>query len=415
MRVFHDQGTSDQFEGVTGRKVHITANPSNAVFNLQGVMGSGLLNEFKFGYNAAPTTIVGDAPLVNGVDFGLIALNITGSIANTGIAGQGSSTGVAIPGGLVRANSATNGHASPYDPYSLTIGDTLTRVSRSPCPESGCRGAHHPHGDRSARRNDLRLRQRRRFMANNATTPSTWATSVTRASSTMARPARGSSNRNTSSASSRTSGASARSFTINFGLRYDYYTRWMNATSNVMFDIDTGIIEPSTTPYYKSKKNNFQPRISADYAPTTKTVFRAGFGIFVGPGQTEDQIQPIECGCDQDYGHNVRFPVDLALLQANFATNPNNRAYQPRAYANEYILPERIYQYTVSMQQELTGSLVATAAYVGSQGRNLFLRSVANNITGLIQTSPTAAATVIREFSIVTNSTARSQHPEPIR
>jgi hypothetical protein len=113
VRVFHDQGESNQFEGVSGRKIRITANPSNAVFNLQGVMGSGLLNEFKFGYNAAPTTIVGEAPFVNGIDFGLLAINLTGSIANTGIAGQGSSTGVTIPGGLVRANSATNGHASP--------------------------------------------------------------------------------------------------------------------------------------------------------------------------------------------------------------------------------------------------------------------------------------------------------------
>ena len=34
--------------------------------------------------------------------------------------------------------------------------------------------------------------------------------------------------------------------------------------------------------------------VGATYAPTTKTVFRGGFGIFVGPGQTEDQIQPIE-------------------------------------------------------------------------------------------------------------------------
>ena len=47
------------------------------------------------------------------------------------------------------------------------------------------------------------------------------------------------------------------------------------------------------------------------------------------------------------------------------------------------------------------GQLVATAAYVGSQGRNLFLRSVANNIVGLIQTSPRPRH-VIREFSIVT-------------
>ena len=42
-----------------------------------------------------------------------------------------------------------------------------------------------------------------------------------------------------------------------------------------------------------------------------------------------------------------------------------------------------------------------TAAYVGSQGRNLFLRSVANNITQVITNpNPANAAIVIREFSI---------------
>ena len=44
-------------------------------------------------------------------------------MANTGIAGQGASTGVAIPGGLVRANSATNGQAQPYQPFSLSFID----------------------------------------------------------------------------------------------------------------------------------------------------------------------------------------------------------------------------------------------------------------------------------------------------
>ena len=42
-------------------------------------------------------------------------------MANNGIAGQGSTTGLVTPGGLVRANSATNGHGQPYDPYSLTV------------------------------------------------------------------------------------------------------------------------------------------------------------------------------------------------------------------------------------------------------------------------------------------------------
>ena len=54
------------------------------------------------------------------------------------------------------------------------------------------------------------------------------------------------------------------------------------------------------------------------------------------------------------------------------------------------------------MQQELGSGFAATAGYVGSQGRNLFLRSVANQITDVVPNqNPANAALVIREFSIV--------------
>src|SRR5262249_4309785 len=49
-------------------------------------------------------------------------------IANTGIAGQGATSGVTVPGGLVRANSAQNGRGQPYDPYSLTVADAFSRI-----------------------------------------------------------------------------------------------------------------------------------------------------------------------------------------------------------------------------------------------------------------------------------------------
>ena len=50
------------------------------------------------------------------------------------------------------------------------------------------------------------------------------------------------------------------------------------------------------------------------------------------------------------------------------SSNPNNRSYQPRAYSNDYTVPERVYQYSFSYQQELRGHLVGTVAYVGAQG-----------------------------------------------
>jgi hypothetical protein len=100
------------------------------------------------------------------------------------------------------------------------------------------------------------------------------------------------------------------------------------------------------------------------------------------------------------------FPIDPAVLGSNFANNPNNRQYQPRAYSPDYQVPERVYQYSFSVQQELPGNFIATAAYVGSKGRNLFLRNVTNRIVS-VQTNPDPAqnAIVIRQFDIVQGNT----------
>src|SRR5204862_527712 len=191
------------------------------------------------------------------------------------------------------------------------------------------------------------------------------------------------------------------------GLRYDYYTPMREANDLIVkFNIDTGVIDPNTTRLFESKTNNFQPRVSFTYAPG-RTVFRAGAGMFVGPGQTEDQIQPIESDRISSTISNGAFPLDVAAVVAGFTSNPHRRQGQPRACANEYSVPERIYQYTGSVQQELGGRYTASAAYMGSQGHNLFLRSVANRITQVVTNpNPAANAFVIREFSIVQRDAA---------
>ena len=66
-----------------------------------------------------------------------------------------------------------------------------------------------------------------------------------------------------------------------------------------------------------------------------------------------------------------------------------------------------MYQYTASVQRDLGANLTATVAYVGSQGRNQFLRSVSNRTIGVLQTNLTAAATNVREFDVVTCSDGR--------
>ena len=403
VRASSDRGTSDAPDGVSGRHLKITANPSNAVFNLQGLLSGGMVNELKVGYNAAPSTI--GATTASG--FENFNINLSGSVANSGIAGQGATSGLTIPGGLVRVNSAGNGRGAPYDPYSLSFSDSLSRMAGNHFMKFGA---------------DVRMiRMTTDQLGGTTYSYANLASFLTNTPSTIQYFG------DLSEPSSFSNGASGSkhtkqeyyvayaqdewrvrpNFTLNLGVRYDYYTPLSERDNRIVkFNIETGQLDPQTTPLLKTKKNSFQPRLSLTFSPTSKTVVRGGFGIFVGPGQTEDQVQPIEAeriSTTLSSGALLAYPLDPALARPNFISNPTNRSYQPRAYSNDYTLPERVYQYTTSIQQELPGQMAATVAYIGSQGRNLFLRSIANRTIG-VQSNGASAATQIREFDIVTRN-----------
>ena len=190
--------------------------------------------------------------------------------------------------------------------------------------------------------------------------------------------------------------------TLNYGLRYEYYSPVREVNNlNVQFNINTGTLLPPDHAFYQGVKTNFGPRVGLSYSPTLKTAIRAGFGIFYGPGQTEDLLQPIESDLINMVVNGGGYPIDVNAVRANFISNASNRSFTPRAYSLDYKVPERIYQYNVSVQRELPGRLVVTGAYVGSQGRNLFIRSIANRIIAVrTNPDPTLAGIIIREFDI---------------
>jgi outer membrane receptor protein involved in Fe transport len=170
-------------------------------------------------------------------------------------------------------------------------------------------------------------------------------------------------------------------FTLNYGLRYEYYSPTHEARNlDVVFDINKGVLLPPDSQWYQSSASNFGPRVGFSWSPRPSgkgflggghTVVRAGFGINYGPGQIEDQIQPLQSDRIQLTQSGGSYPVDANALRANFINNPNNRQYQPRAYAPEYQVPERIYQYSFSIQQELPYGMTFTAAYVEARAQPL--------------------------------------------
>lgn len=395
LRFFRDQGKDIAPEGVSGRVVTIEAVPQNAVFGYQAFLNNtgSLINEMKIGYNGARTRINGSAPTVNGLDFSNIILNISGSVANTGIAGQGTSSGISIPGGLVRANSATNGRGQPYTPYSISYIDNLTWL----------KGNHNVKIGGELRTIDLytdrlggttyTFSNLNAFLAN--TPASVQYLGDVSAPSPFNNGFTG--NRHAQQeyyiAYAQDEWKIRPNLTLSYGLRYEYYTPLREKhNAQVLFDITTGQIKSPDLPAFKSAKNNFGPRIALTWSPNQngngffaggKTVLRGGFGIYYGPGQTEDQIQPIESdriSSTISSGSLLAFPANIPAIVTNFNSTPLNRQYQPRAYSSDYEIPEKVFQYSFSWQQQLPYKLVSTVAYVGSQGRNLFLRSVANKI-----------------------------------
>ena len=447
-RFFRDQGTDIAPEGVSGRAVSIQAVPQNAVFGYQSILNKkgSLINEFKIGYNGARTRINGSAPIVNGLDFTNLTLNISGSVANTGIAGQGTSSGISIPGGLVRANSATNGRGAPYTPYSVSFIDSLNWT----------RGNHNVKfgGEiRLVRLYTDRLGGTTYTFSNLNAFLANTPTSVQYLGDVSAPSAFTNGPGGTRLAKQEYYIGYAQDewkirpgLTLSYGLRYEYYKPLREAhNQQILFNIDTGTLRPATEQAFKSSRTNFGPRLAVTWSPNQsgdgffaggKSVIRGGFGIYYGPGQTEDQIQPIESdriSSTVTSGALLAFPANIPGIISNFTSNPNNRSFQPRAYSNSYSIPEKIYSYTFSWQQQLPYNIISTVAYVGTQGRNLFLRSVANLIlpgqTTIVNGSniPTGVGVVnrtdpitgqvvgvntVRQFSIVSGTSVQNPYAE---
>jgi hypothetical protein len=403
-RVLRDQGESFDPASVTGRGTNYTAVPQNWMASWTWLISSRTINEFKVGLNSAKTRSLGVVKPVAGVDLTAITVNFTGSVSIPGIASQGASAGAAVLGGLIRANSAYNTRGQPYTNYEIPFIDTLSLV----------RGAHNIKLGTEIRP----IRLKRDSFAGTTYTFNSINDLLNN------NPASIQFNADLGAPSPWSGGKSgprhlqtayyigyaqdewkiSKALTMNFGLRYEYYSVMKERDNRgVIFNIVTGQLDPADKAWYQSSKLNFAPRLGLSWAPEpfkNKTVFRLGGGFFFGPGQPEDEIQPAESDRISRTlsGTGLAFPLDTAATVAGYDINSSSLSFQPRAYAPGYQLPEKVYSYTASVQQQLPGDAVLTVAYVGNLGRNLFLRSIANKITGVATNPTTGAAIVTREF-----------------
>ncbi len=402
-RYFRDQGELRVPLSVTGNYARTTSVPQNGVLSFQQILRMNLINETKFGFNNSKTRLNGVAPAVNGLDLSSVSIDFTGSTAVAGIGGQGASGGAARLGGLIRSSSAQNGRAQPYTNYTMTFADTLSWIRHSHSLKFG-----------------LEVRPVRLYTDRLGATTYTFSNVNALLNNT---PSQVQVLGDVSAPNPLHEGATGGrflkqdyyigyaqdewkirpNFTMNYGLRYEYYSP-MREDRNLFtyFDMLTGNLDRNPNrAWYQSRKTNFGPRLAFTWAPgklNNNTVLRIGAGYYYGPGQTEDQVQLIDSDrVTVTQATNVAFPVNSQAIINTFDVN-DFKDFAPRVYAPGYTLPEKVLSYTVSIQQKLPFDSVLTMAYVGSQGRNLFLRAWTNVLQGVKMNPATGAGAPVLEF-----------------
>ena len=324
---------------------------------------SNIVNEFKVGYNKPTTsaTAFGD---VAGYD--PVGVSLSGTVTSSSIDARGT-TGIARSGLLIRATSASSTTGSIFDPYSLSFSDALTWTKGGHTFKFG--------GEYRQLQSDFQFLGSTEITYNSVTDfidnrPNAVAVAL---DSPVFSP-----QQYYLIGYMQDSWRASDRLTLELGLRYDFYSVVKEKNGNAKpFFIEENDFSSDPDNFYNPDKNNFAPRLSAVYRIDDKTVLRTGFGLFYGPGQFEDRIQPIENAIERRRVGAADIPAKG--LQYPVPPSVYLNALSIRGYTHnrpdEYNM-----QYGASVSRELPGEVNLTIGYTGSRGKDMFLRGVANTL-----------------------------------
>ena len=181
----------------------------------------------------------------------------------------------------------------------------------------------------------------------------------------------------------------AQAFTLSYGLRYDYYTPLREADDRIVkFNIDTGLIDPNTTPFYHAEEEQLpaarRRHLVADSERRSSKAVSASSSARARPRTRFSRSRPSASARRSARARcsPIRLNADLAACELHQQPEQPRPTSRARTRTNTRCR-RRSTGDTASVQQELGGNMALTVAYVGSQGRNLFLRSIANRTIGV--------------------------------
>jgi hypothetical protein len=177
---------------------------------------------------------------------------------------------------------------------------------------------------------------------------------------------------------------------INAGLRYEFYTVPVEKDGrDKVWRIACGGFCAPGTRWYDPDYNNVAPRIGFAWSPAKfndKTVIRAGWGMFYGPGQNDDVFAPIDNAgarttLTRSEAPTLSFPIDpfMSLAASVGVAARAIDEHRVDLYAEHYSL---------TVQQALPWGLTIQTGYLGNQGHHLLDRNNINNIDPATGTRP---------------------------
>ncbi len=345
---------------VTPRRVLAKQTPQNFVGNYQSILGGKLVNEFKVGLNLPKTS----ANAFGSAGYDPLGVSLSGTFTSSSIDARGN-TGIARSGLLIRATSASSTTGSAFDPMSLSFSDSLVWNKGSHTVKFGGEYRRIQSDFQFLGSQELTYNSINDFIDNR---PNQFA--VTQ-DSPVFRP-----QQFYGIGFVQDSWRASNRLTLELGVRYDYYSVVKEAEGRARpFFIEENDFGGDPNNFYDPDYNNISPRLSAAYQIDESTVVRSGFGLFYGPGQFEDRIQPIE-------NYIARSRVQASDVAANTLAYPISpevlrNLLSLRGYTHKYPAEYNM-QYGVSVQRELPGAVNLQVGYTGSQGKDMFLRGVAN-------------------------------------
>jgi hypothetical protein len=200
--------------------------------------------------------------------------------------------------------------------------------------------------------------------------------------------------------------------TLNLGLRWDYETPGVERYDRMVRGLDMNAASPiagqaaglnlkgavlfsnvagQPRGAFDKDRNNFQPRVGLAYRLGSNWVVRGGYGLYY-LGQNET-------GALQGFSQttNAITSTDGNLtpavnLQNAFANLPGGRLYSPigssqgaASFLGQTISPNYLarflpssHQYSIDIERQLPGNMMAEVGYVGNRSRGLPVNTVAN-------------------------------------